>query len=244
MDTLPLVVDGIIILIFVACIFDGYRRGFVKMLLSIAAIIISIALAGAMSAPAAQWAYDEYVGEIASDYVDGYFDGTLENIGMTEDDLTGNSFEGAQDDIAEAIPEEISNLLEKYDVSIEDLLADISAEDTLEETNVKIKENLERAIILPVLELVAFLLLYIISSIVLSVLIGVICSAFKLPIIKGINKALGAALGTLKGLAVVAVLSLIAVFAAGFFSGNELADAVSQATVTNTISEIALQLIS
>ena len=66
---------------------------------------------------------------------------------------------------------------------------------------------------------------------------------FKLPIIKGINKSLGAALGTLKGLVVIGVLSVFAVFAAGLLNGNEIADAVSDATLTNAISEIALQLI-
>ena len=243
MNILPFVVDGIIILIFAACIFDGYRRGFVKMLLSLAAIVISVAVASALSAPVAKWAYDEYVGDIASEYVESYFESALESAGLTEDEFTGSNFEGSKEKIAEAIPEEIAEFLEEYDISIEEILDGVSAEDTLEETGEKIIENVERAIILPVLEITAFILIYIVSSIILTIVVGVICSLFKLPIIKGINKSFGAALGTLKGLAVIGVLSVFAVFAASFLSGNELADAVSEATLTNAISEIVLQLI-
>lgn len=243
MNILPLVVDGIIILIFAACVLDGYRRGFVKMLLSVLAIIVSAALAGALASPVAAWANDKYVSKMASDYIDGYFDGTLENIGLSDSELTGDSFEGAQDEIAEAMPEEIMQLLERYDVSVEEILDDISPEDTLEETSERIKDNIEKAVVLPVLEMISFLVIYIIASFVLSIIVGVVSTAFKLPVINKINKSLGAVLGTLKGFFVIAVLSILAVFAAGFLSGNELADAVSDATLTNTISEIALKLI-
>lgn len=242
MDILPLVVDGIIIMIFVACILDGYRRGFVKMLLSVVAIIISATLASALAAPVAQWANEEYVSDITSEYIDSYFDGALENVSLSEDEFAGDKFEGAEE-IAEAIPEEITQLLEQYDISVEEILSDISPEDTLEEVSEKIKENIEKAVVLPVLELAAFLVIYIICSIILSIIIGVVCTAFRLPVINGINKSLGAVLGVFKGLFVIAVVSVFAVFAAGFFSGNELADAVSEAMLTNTISEIAFQLI-
>lgn len=243
MDILPLVVDGIIILIFVACILDGYRRGFVKMLLSVVAIIISATLASALAAPVAQWANEEYVSDITSEYIDSYFDGTLENIGLSEDEFAGDKFEGAEEEIAEAMPEELTQLLEQYDISVEEILSDISPEDTLEEVNEKIKENIEKAVVLPVVELAAFLVIYIICSIILSIIIGVVCTAFRLPVINGINKSFGAVLGVFKGLFVIAVVSVFAVFAAGFFSGNELADAVSEAMLTNTISEITFQLI-
>lgn len=244
MDILPLVVDGIIILIFIASIIDGYRRGFVKMLLSIIAIIISMVLAGALAAPVAEWANDEYVSEITSGYIDDYFDSTLANVGLSEDELTGDTFKGAEDEIAEAIPEEITQLLEQYDISVEDILDDISSEDTLKEARDKIKENIDKAVILPVLELVAFLVVYILCRSILSIIIGVIGSVFKLPVIKNINKSLGAGLGTLKGLAVIGVVCVFAVFAASLITGNELADAVSDAILTNTVNDIALELIN
>lgn len=243
MDILPLVVDGIVILIFVACIFDGYRRGFVKMLLSIAAVSLSIVIAGAVSAPLAQWANDEYVSDITSDYIDSYVDGALENVGLSKDELAGDTFEGAGNEIAEAIPEEITQLLEQYGISVEEILDNISAEDTVDEVSGKIKENIEQKIILPVLEIIAFLIVYIICSVIFSIIINIISSMFRLPVIKGINKSLGAALGTLKGIAVIGVVCVFAVLAASFFTGNELADAVSEAILTNTVNEVALELI-
>lgn len=244
MNVLPLVVDGIVILIFVACIFDGYRRGFVKMLLSIIAVSLSLLLANVLSAPLAQWVNDEYVSDIVSEYIDDYVDDALQNVGLSGDELTGNSFEGAEDEIIEAIPEEINQLLEQYDISVEDILKDISAEDTLEKTGERIKENIEQAIIIPVLEIVAFLVAYLVCFIILSIIAGFISSLIVLPGLKDINKSLGAALGTVKGVMVIAVVCIFAVLAASFFPGNEFADAVSEAILTNTINEIALGVIS
>lgn len=243
MGALPLVVDIIVILIFVACIFDGYRRGFVKMLLSIAAVALSFIFANALSAPLAQWANDEFVAEGVSAYVDGYVDSTLETVGLSGDELVGDMFEGAEDEIAEAIPEEITQLLGQYDISVEEILNDVSAEDTVNEVSQKIKENIEQNIVVPVLKVIVFIIVYIICHIIFSIIIGVINSMFKLPVIKGINKSLGAAMGTIKGIAVIAVICVFAVLAAGFFPGNEFADAVSEAVLTNTINEVALKLI-
>lgn len=240
---LSLAVDGIVILIFVACILDGYRRGFVKMLLSIAAIIISAAVAGTLSAPVAQWASDEFVAPAISGYIESKVDGVLEDSGISADAIADVNLEGMGEEITKALPEDILSLLEEYGISVEEVFDDISSDDTVRAVSEKISENIQQAVVLPVLEAVAFLLIYIICSSVLSIVVSVISSACNLPVIKKANKALGSVLGAVKGVFVIAVICVLAVIASGFITGNELADAVSNAALTNAISKITLGIL-
>lgn len=243
MEFLPLVVDGIIILIFVACIFDGYRKGLIKMLLSIVAFSLSVLIANLLSAPLAQWASDEFAEERVSAYVDGYIYGVLEENGISYDDLANDYFDGAQEKISEAMPEELEAVLESYDISVDEIFEDISSEDTMKTVSRKVSEKIVETVVIPVLEIISFLIVFIICSLVFSIIVNVISSLFKMPIIKEVNKSLGAALGTIKGLVVIGVVCVFAVLAASFFRGNEFADAVSDAALTNTINEVALEFI-
>lgn len=231
MEFLPLVVDGILILIFAACIFEGRRKGFIKMVLSVIAVIISIGVAHTLSVPVAAWANESFAKEGVSQYIEEQLGGMLET-------------ENVQDsENGEMLPEELKSFIEKYGISLDGIFEDASVKENIEQTGEKIAERILDAVLLPVLETLCFIIIYIICSSLLSILVSVVGSLFKLPIINGINKALGGVLGAVKGLAVISVLSVLAVFAAGIVPENELTLAVSQASLTNAISETVIQLI-
>lgn len=231
MEILPFVVDGILILIFAACIIEGRRRGFIKMVLSVIAVIISIGIAHTLAAPVAAWANESFAKEGVSQYIEEQLGGMLET------DETQNV------EVEALLPEELKSLIEKYDVSLDGIVDETSIKENVEQTSMEIAERILDAVLLPILETICFILIYIICSSLLSVLVSVIGSLFKLPVINGINKALGGVLGAAKGLAVISVLSVLAVFAAGILPENELTLAVSQASLTNAISETVIQLI-
>lgn len=231
MEILPFVVDGILILIFAACIIEGRRRGFIKMVLSVIAVIISIGIAHTLAAPVAAWANESFAKEGVSQYIEEQLGGMLET------DETQNV------EVEALLPEELKSLIEKYNVSLDGIVDETSIKENVEQTSMEIAERILDAVLLPILETICFILIYIICSSLLSVLVFVIGSLFKLPVINGINKALGGVLGAAKGLAVISVLSVLAVFAAGILPENELTLAVSQASLTNAISETVIQLI-
>ena len=152
--------------------------------------------------------------------------------------------EGSEEaDAQKMLPEELESLIEKYDVSLDGIIDEASIKENVEQTSKEIADRILDAVLLPVLETICFILIYIICSSLLSVAISVIGTVFKLPVINGINKALGGVLGAVKGIAVIAVLSVVAVFAAGILPENELTLAVSQASLTNAISEAVIQFI-
>lgn len=231
MEFLPFVVDGILILIFAACIFEGRRKGFIKMVLSVIAVIISIGIAHTLAAPVAAWANESFAKEGVSQYIEEQLGNMLET-------------ENVQDsENGEMLPEELKSFIEKYEISLDGILEDTSIKENVEQTSKEIAEKILDAVLLPILETLCFIIIYIICSSLLSILVSVVGSLFKLPIINGINKALGGVLGAVKGLAVISVLSVLAVFAAGIVPENELTLAVSQASLTNAISETVIQLI-
>lgn len=244
MGVLPYVVDILIVLVFVSAIIYGYNRGFVKMILSIAAISLSLLIAGAFSAPLAQWASEKFVAEKVSGYVDGYIDSVIEETGLASDEASGSYFDGAQQKITEVLPKELASLLKSYDISVDDIFEKVSPEDTLKEVGEKITVKIQESVVLPVLKVITFIILFLGSSLVFRLIIAIVCLVTKkLPVIKKLNKVLGAVLGAVRGVSVVAVLCIFMVLMTKLFPDNALSAAVSQATLTNFINDLALGFI-
>lgn len=232
MNYLPLVFDGILILVFAVCIIDGRKKGFVKTVLSLVSLIISFAVAQSLAAPVAAWANEAFAKEAVSSYVENYIEDSFENSGI--DYSSGLSSD-------ENVPDEITAMLEKYGVSFSDIAE--GASQSVERLAEEIAEKILDAVLLPVLEAVAFLAIYIVCSLILKMLTGIVCTVFKLPVIKQINGLLGGILGAVKGVGVAAVLSVFAVVASKLVAGNEIADAISQTTLINIIGDAVIQTI-
>lgn len=228
MDFLPYLVDAVVVLIFVCAVLDGRRRGFVKMILSLVAAIISIALAGELSEPIAVRINDAYLHDIIVEEIDN---------NLNIDDIT-------QQDVAqieEAVPSQITAVAEEAGISIEDILtAATEAEGGLSENLIaEAEENL----IIPILTMTVFAAVYILLMMVFAIIIGAINTAFKLPVLNKLNTVLGALLGALKGVTVVLVISIVAVLTASFAPENELGEAVLNSVLLNKIFEITVSII-
>lgn len=232
MNYLPLIFDGIIILIFALCIFDGRRKGFVRMIFSLLSVVISFVVAQSFSGPIAVWANDAFAEQAVTAYVETYIEDSFVNNGLEPD--TESLF-------SENIPDEVTELLEKYDVSLSSV--DDEAANAVERLSKNVAGKVLDVVLLPILESIVFLLLYIVSSLILSILTGVICKVFELPVIKNLNKFLGGILGAVKGTAVVTVLSVFCVVASRLISGNEITDAISQAKLINIIGDATIRFI-
>ena len=225
MDFLPYLVDAVVVLIFVCAVLDGNRRGFVKMILSLVAAIISIALAGELSEPIAVRINDAYLHDIIVEEIDN---------NLNIDDIT-------QQDIAEieqAVPSQITAVADEAGISIEDILkAATEAEGGLSENLIaEAEENL----IIPILTITEASIAEIMA---MKIIIGAINTAFKLPVLNKLNKALGAILGALKGVTVVVVISIVAVLTASFAPESELGEAVLDSVLLNKIFDITVSII-
>lgn len=228
MDFLPYLIDAVVVLIFVCVVLDARRRGFVKMVLSLIAAIISIVIAGEISGPVAVKINDAYVRDIIIEEIDN-------NLNVEE--ITAEDFAV----IEESLPSEITEIAKEADISIEEIISQAAdAEGNIAENIVGLAEE---KIIIPILTMVVFAAIYIILMLIFSVIIGVINTFFKLPVINRLNKMLGGILGAVKGVFVLSVLSIVAVFGARLVPENEIADAVLNSVLLNRIFEITTDFI-
>lgn len=225
MEIFPLVIDLILILILASCVFDGRKKGFVKMILSIAATIISVLIAHEYSAPVAEWANETFVHEAT--------------VNTFAEAITYHLNNGAQA-IAEAIPEYIVRAAEAGGVAISSVVSDIGSSVDAVQAAEQIYDGIYGAIISPILSVVAFLVVYAVCNFVLSFGVSFINRIFKLPVLKGLNKLLGGALGAVKGIIVVCIVSMVLIVAGDLFP-DILGTAVSESNIPQIAADIILK---
>lgn len=220
------VVDIIMVLIFICAVLDGRRRGFVKMALSIVAFIIAALVAREFFESAGTWIYDNFLQKAALDLLTR----KIEDSGIAFDTAKIAEF-------AAALPEELSAIAANFGTSVEGVLA--SAQDSAM-TPGDIAQLLVDKVLSGALKTAAnvlgFVAVFLACYAVLSILISAIDSIFKLPILKGINRLLGSALGAVKGMAQVVIIVLILCIAAGFMPESDFAKAVDGSRVAQRVS--------
>lgn len=225
MDLLPLIVDGILILIAVSSIFDGRRKGFVKTFLSLVATAISILIAHEYSAPLAEWANEAFVHNAA--------------VNTFSEAITAQLGNGTQA-LIESIPDFIVEAAEAGGISVSGVVSDIGSSIDATQAAEKIYGGIYGIIVFPVLSVIAFLVIYAIGNAVLSLGISVINGIFRLPVLKSLNRFLGGIVGAVKGIVVVAILSVVLVSVAGIISPETLGAAVEAATLPNIFADLIL----
>lgn len=222
MNLLPLIIDIILVLIFASCIIDGRRKGFVKTVLSLVATVIGMLIAYEYAGPIAQWANEAFVKNAVT--------------GSIADIISAQLGNGAQA-IVDAIPSYITEAAKAGGLSLSAAVSDIGSSVNAEQAAEQIYGAIYNVIISPALTVIAFLIIYAIISFVLSFVISIINRFFKLPILKGLNKLLGGAIGAVKGVAVVALLGVVLVVASGFFP-DVLGEAVKEANIPQLAADI------
>ncbi len=221
MDFLPLILDGILILIFVSFIIDGRRKGFIKTVLSLIATVVSILISKEYSPSVAQGLNDGFIHERGVSWLTR----------LIEDNI-GN---GAQA-VAEMIPKSVAEAVTAFaNTSVESLLSGVATGEQIAAAAEQIYTAAENAFILTVITAVVFLVIFAISNAVLSIGVSVVNKIFKLPVLKGINRLLGGITGAVKGAVGVTVLCAVLMVVSQLFAESPLQAAVDGSKITQFI---------
>lgn len=196
MEFLPLILDGILILILAASIFDGRRKGFIKTVLSLAVTVISFVIAKEYAPQLAEWVNTNYVHDMGVQWL----------ANLISDNLTS----GTQA-VVDAIPQNVAEAVAAFaNTDIEALVSGVAGSEQIAAVAEKIYNAAELAFINTFVTAVSFLVIFVISKVVLSFGASLINGIFRLPVLKGINKFLGGLAGALKGaLAVVIICTVL-----------------------------------
>ncbi len=194
----------LVALIFGLCVADGLRRGFIKIVASLAATIVTIVVVMVLN---------PYVSEV------------LEKIIPMESLITTNCIEVLypesnmnKDEFRELLPEIEMNRDEQIGVIENSKLPEMFKELILENNNSEIYESLGvtnfgeylvKYFAKLIINVVSFLLTFLLVTIVVRTVIYMLGLISDLPIIGGMNRLAGGAVGLVKALIIVWVLFVI-----------------------------------
>lgn len=226
MDILSLVVDGILILIFVSLILDGRRKGFFKTVLSLVATAISVLIAYEYFAPLAEWANEAFIQKAA--------------VNTFADVISAHLSSGTQA-VIDAIPDYITKAAQAGGVTVSAIVSDIGSSVDASQAAELIYGGIYSILVFPILSVIAFIVIYAISNAVLSFGIRIVNNIFRLSVLKGLNRFLGGIVGALKGVVIVAILSIVLVVIAPILP-EEFGEAINSSIIPNFIEEISLKV--
>ena len=227
MDMLSFVIDAILILILVATIIDGRRKGFFKMMFSLVATAVSLIIAYEYSAPLVEWANEVFVQKAV--------------VNILAESISSHLSNGTQA-VLDAIPDYITEAAQVTGTSVSGVISDIGSSFDAVQAAEKIYGGIYSIIVFPILFIIAFIVVYAVSNAILSFAIKFLNNIFRLPVLKGLNKLLGGALGAVKGFVVVAILSMALVAFSPIISSEEIGEAINSSIIPNFIEEISIKI--
>ncbi len=186
---MSLLLDFILVLIFVLCVYTGVKRGFIRSVMSIAVVVLSILGAVKLTPSFSAYLNKNYIESGITEKVEKSIESIIAGV---------DSINLAK--LFQEKPQAFTDILEKFDINFDELneYYETQAKES-GEAEKEVSSYIAKPISETVSNAIAFALLFIFLSILLTVVVLVIDLIVKIPILKGINKSLGMILGILKG---------------------------------------------
>lgn len=225
---MSIVLDVILVVIFAAFVLTAAKKGFVKTLLELVAVVAALILSYQLSPVVAQGAYDGFVKESMITSIEAQIDDNFN---------TATSAKKAEITL-EALPDFMVSLASSAGVEINDIKAKIASEKfSSQNIATELVEKVAEPIVIGALTIVFFMILAIILIFALKFVAHLISKLFDVPLIGTANMLLGGALGACKGVIVLLFLCTILDFL--FAKGDgELATAVNDSFVIGLLDNI------
>lgn len=189
---MQLVIDILLIVIFGLLVFRGWWRGFMKSILSLGRLILSLVITIAFGASFAAWIDAKFVNPPV-------FEAVFKKFSDVAAEVTASA-EGGIDALVEKIPEAFRGYLDLESV---DPTAEINA--LVEEWSHTVADSISKVIA----TVIGYILLFVLTFLVLTVVIFIVTRFAKLPAIKTVDKLLGLVVGIVSGAVAVIFISVI-----------------------------------
>jgi uncharacterized membrane protein required for colicin V production len=189
---MQLVIDILLIVIFGLLVFRGWWRGFMKSILSLGRLILSLVITIAFGASFAAWIDAKFVNPPV-------FEAVFKKFSDVAAEVTASA-EGGIDALVEKIPEAFRGYLDLESV---DPTAEINA--LVEEWSHTVADSISKVIA----TVIGYILLFVLTFLVLTVVIFIVTRFAKLPAIKTVDKLLGLVVGLFSGAVAVIFISVI-----------------------------------
>ena len=204
---MQLVIDILLIVIFGLLVFRGWWRGFMKSVLSLGRLILSLVITIVFGASFAAWIDAKFVNPPV-------FEAVFKKFSDIAAEVTASA-EGGIDALVEKIPEAFRGYL---DLETIDPAAEINA--LVEQWSHTVADGISKVIA----TVIGYILLFVLAFLVLTLVIFIVTRFAKLPAIKTVDKLLGLVVGLFSGAAVVIFISVILSALLGIFGQEALVE--------------------
>lgn len=223
------IVDIIILVIFGAIVISSVRKGFFKSLFELAGTLISLAVARALSDGFAPKVFDTFVRKGA----EGYLGNALGDVGTKDYALQAQ-------EALNSIPEALNGIMSLMGIDKAAMLEKIQSADL---GGANLVESLMTSVVEPVgtavVQFVLFIILAVAVGFVLKIAVRLLDGIIKkLPAVKQLNSALGAVFGVLRGIIIVAIISMLIGVVASFIGNEEFIEIVNNSIIVDTFRKV------
>ncbi len=180
--------DALLVILFVICVWIGWNRGFIKTVSGLIALALAVIVASTFSAPIAEGVYVSSVEPAVMTTLEEHISS---EVLPSEEDL---------DAAIEKMPGLVVALLETGDMgSGAAILAHVEDVDAGKSAARTITDRVVTPIVLPLMQMLCSVLLFLVTYLIASIVLRVLDLVAKLPVLKQLNSALGVVAGALTG---------------------------------------------
>lgn len=212
--------DIILVLIVLICIFLAVKKGFVRSLIEVVGYILAIVIAFSVSGMAADYIYDNIIGEKVVETISA-------------------AVEENSEAALEALPDYITVLLDKTNFNLEALLS--NGNENAVNVAQQVSDNMLKPLVVGILKTIISVVIFLILMIVVKLLAKVMNSLFTGAVLGTANKILGVSLGLVKGLVFATVFCMIVYFITTISNTEFLIftnDAINESFLTKNVIEL------
>lgn len=190
------VFDGLVVLLAILCVVLGYRRGFIRTISGLLALLAALLVSTLLSVPTAQWVYVRGVEPAVIDALED----TISNGALP----TADRLDAALD----KMPAYVASLLEMNGIDSGEAVLSRVEKLEIGETAVRaVATRVIAPVMLRLLELVFSVLLFVLTYVVARLLLRALDTLTRLPLIRQANRFLGLLAGALDGVLWAVVLA-------------------------------------
>lgn len=230
-------VDAVLVILFAVCVIMGIRNGFIKTILTFAAVALALVAAVMLSRSLAPVVYDKYVDERAYNSIHARLTDSVDStLALTRQQVMEAVMPQTVMDVAGSMGVDAAGMIE----SIGDFDGSVD----------KASRGLTDAVVKPVftaaIKAALFIAGFLVCFALLKLIVFLIDRFARLPVVKTVNKTMGALLGALAGLGVLWFLSKALVIAGGLLADTVVEEAINSSYIISflTSGELFEKLIS
>ena len=228
------IVDIIILVIFGAIVISSATKGFFKSLFELAGTLISLAISRALSEGFAPQVFDTFIRKGAETYLGN----ALGTVGTKDYVLQ------AQETI-NSIPEALNGIMSLMGIDKAAIIEKIQGADL---GGANLVESLMTSVVEPVATAVVQFIIFVILAVVIGFILKIAVKLLdgiikKLPAVKQLNRVLGAVFGVLRGIIVVAIISMLIGIVASFIGNETFIEVVNNSVIVDTFQN-AISIVS